>query len=117
MSAAHEVISAFLDDEPFDPQDLAMALEDPAGRTLLIDSITLRRMVQPTETIPPMKAPAPVRRFGWRAAAAAAMFVVALTGGYLVGERRSIAPVTEAEAPPPTRVVQAVPFTPAGGGR
>ena len=115
MSAGHEVISAFLDDEQFDPQDLATALEDPAGRTLLIDSIALRRLVQPTDSLPPMKAPAPVRRFGWRAAAAAAMFVVALTGGYLVGERRSIAPVDE--APPPTRVVQAIPFTPAGGGR
>ena len=115
MSTAHEVISAFLDDEPFDPQDLARALDDPAGRTLLIDSLMLRRIVQPTDAIPPMKAPAPPRRSPWRVAAAAAMFVVALTGGYLVGERRSIAPVDE--APPPTRVVQAVPFTPAGGGR
>jgi hypothetical protein len=117
MSAVHEVISAFLDDEPFDPRDLARALDDPAGRTLLIDSITLRRIVQPTDSIPPMKAPASVRRFGWRAAAAAALFVVALTGGYMVGERRSVAPAPEAEAPPPTRVVQAVPFIPSGGGR
>jgi len=115
MNTAHEVISAFLDDEPFDPQDLANALDDPAGRTLLIDSLMLRRIVQPTDAMPPMKAAVPARRFAWRAVAAAAMFVVALTGGYLVGERRSIAPVEE--APPPTRVVQAVPFTPAGGGR
>jgi hypothetical protein len=115
MSTAHEVISAFLDDEPFDPQDLAKALDDPAGRTLLIDSLMLRRIVQPVDALPPMKAAAPARRFGWRLAAAAAMFVVALTGGYLVGERRPIAPMDE--APPPTRVVQAVPFTPAGGGR
>jgi hypothetical protein len=115
MSTAHEVISAFLDDEPFDPQDLASALDDPAGRTLLIDSLMLRRIVQPVDAIPPMKAAAPARRFGWRVAAAAAMFVVTLTGGYLVGERRSTAPVDE--APPPTRVVQAVPFVPAGGGR
>ena len=115
MNTPHEVISAFLDDEPFDPQDLARALDDPAGRTLLIDSLMLRRIVQPTDVIPPMTAAAPARRFGWRAAAAAAMFVVALAGGYLVGERRSIAPADE--APPPTRVVQAVPFTPAGGVR
>jgi hypothetical protein len=115
MSTAHEVISTFLDDEPFDPQDLANALCDPSGRALLIDLITLRRIVQPTDSIPAMKASTPVRRFGWRVAAAAAMFVVALTGGYLVGERRAITPVVE--APPPTRVVQAVPFIPAGGGR
>jgi hypothetical protein len=115
MNTTHEVISAFLDDEPFDPQDLTRALDDPAGRTFLMDSLMLRRIVQPTDAIPPMNAAAPTRRFGWRVAAAAAMFIVALTGGYLVGERRSMAPADE--APPPTRVVQAVPFVPAGGGR
>jgi hypothetical protein len=117
MNTAHEVISAFLDDEPFDPQGLAKALDDPAGRALLIDSVMLRRIVQPIDPVPPMTEPVPLRRFDWRvAAAAAAMFVVAVTGGYFVGERRSI-PAAADEAPAPTRVVQAVPFTPAGGGQ
>ena len=114
MNTAHEVISAFLDDEPFDPQDLAKALDDPAGRTLLIDSLVLRRIVQPADAVPAMRVLVPVRRYGWRALAAAAMFVAAVTGGYLLGERRSVAPLDE--APQPTHVVQAVAFTPAGGG-
>jgi len=114
MNTAHEVISAFLDDEPFDPQDLAKALDDPAGRALLVDSIMLRKIVQPTDAAPAMKVLVPMRRYGWRAVAAAAMFVVAVAGGYLAGELRSEPPATE--APQPTQVVQAVPFTPAGGG-
>jgi hypothetical protein len=115
MSAAEEIVSKFLDDQPFDVQDLADALSDPDGRALLIDLITLRQIVQPVDSIPPMKAPTPVPRFGWQMAAAAAVLLVGLTGGYLVGERRSSA--TTAEAPPPTRVVQAVPFVPVGGGQ
>lgn len=114
MNTAHEVISAFLDDEPFDPQELAKALDDPTGRALLVDSIVLRKIVQPTDAAPAMKVLVPVRRYGWRAAAAAAMFVVAVTGGYLLGERRP--PPALDKAPQPTHVVQAVPFTPAGGG-
>ena len=115
MSAADEIISKFLDDQPFDIQDLADALDDPAGRALLIDLITLRRIVQPIDVLPAMKAPAPVRRLGWQVAAAAAVLFLGLASGYLVGDRRSSE--TGAEAPPPTRVVQAVPFVPDGGSR
>ena len=42
----HEVISAFLDNEPFDPADLARALADPAGRQLLLDLVALRALVR-----------------------------------------------------------------------
>ena len=49
MSDTHAVISAFLDDEPFDPVALADALSDPAGRALLIDLLALRHIVQPEE--------------------------------------------------------------------
>src|SRR5262245_61013507 len=114
MNTAHEVISAFLDDEPFDPQELAKALDDPAGRTLLVDSVLLRRIVQPADALPAMKVLVPLRRYGWRALAAAAMFVVAVASGYLLGGQRSTESLNE--APQPTQVVQAVPFTPAGGG-
>ena len=115
MSEANEVISKFLDDQPFDIEDLADALNDPAGRALLIDLITLRRIVQPIDAVPAMKAPMPIRRFGWHVAAAAAVLAVGLTGGYLFGDRRSTATVEE--APAPTRVVHAVPFIPEGGTR
>lgn len=115
MSAAEEIISKFLDDQPFEIQGLADALSDPAGRALLIDLVTLRQIVQPTESVPAMKAPVPVRRFGWQVAAAAAMLLIAVTGGYLVGEQRSME--APAEAPPPTRVVEAVPFSPNGGNQ
>lgn len=114
-SAAYEVISTFLDDEPFDPRDLANALADPAGRALLIDAIALRQIVQPRETASSMNVPAPARRSRWRVLAAAAALLLAVAGGYSIGERRSPAPATD--APPATRVVQAIPFTPDGGSR
>jgi hypothetical protein len=113
MSSTHEVISAFLDDEPFDAQALAHALGDAAGRALLIDSIALRQLVQPAEATPPIAVLRPAARRPWRALAAAAAVVLALGGGYLVGERRAV--TAPPEAPAPTRVVEAVPFTPGGG--
>ena len=115
MSTTHEVISALLDDQAFDRQQLADALNDPAGRALLIDLATLRRMVQPIEAVPDIRAADPVRRGPWRVLAAAAMLFLALGGGYLVGERRAVS--STAEAPAPTRVVEAVPFVPSGGIR
>ena len=113
MSSNHEVISAFLDDEPFDAQELASALSDTGGRTLLIDLIALRQLVQPADVVPPVVALRPVGRSPWRALAAAAALVLALGGGYMVGERRAV--TASPEAPAPTRVVEAVPFTPGGG--
>ena len=110
MNNDYEVISAFLDDEPFDPRVLAEALDDPAGRTLLIDLIGLRRIVQPIGPVPALTPARSARRFGWRGAAAAAALFVALAGGYLAGQRQA-APVAAA-APAPTRVVQATPFSP-----
>jgi hypothetical protein len=115
MSSAHEVISALLDDQPFDRQQLADALDDPAGRALLIDLATLRRMVQPVESAPAIMVSSPAARSPWRVVAAAAMLFLAIGGGYLVGERQGA--TTSTEAPPPTRVVEAVPFVPSGGMR
>ena len=53
MNDTHEVISAFLDDEPFDAGGLATALSDPAGRAVLIDLVALRHVVQPDALVPP----------------------------------------------------------------
>lgn len=114
MNNTHDVISALLDDRPFEPEALAEALDDPAGRALLIDLIVLRRIVQPAAAVPPIRMASPVRR-PWRIAAAAAALLLALGGGYLAGERR--ATTMTVEAPAPTRVVEAVPFVPAGGMR
>jgi hypothetical protein len=41
----HEVISAFLDNEPFEAAALGAALADPEGRELLLDLIALRSLV------------------------------------------------------------------------
>jgi hypothetical protein len=115
MSDTHAVISAFLDDESFDPVELAGALSDPAGRTLLIDLLALRQIVQPDEAILPV-APA-ARRSSVRPLLAAAAMLIALAGGYFLGDRRS--EVEMADPPAPTRVVQetAWQILPTGGGR
>jgi hypothetical protein len=105
MNDAHEVISAFLDDEPFDPRALADALSEPAGRDLFIDLIALRHLTQMNGNDTPALTVQPPRRSSLRAFVAAAAVLVALAGGYLVGQRRGEAEMFE--APPATRVVQA----------
>ena len=102
MNDTHEVISAFLDDEPFDPSQLAQALSEPDGRTLLIDLLALRQVMQPGKDAAFER---PGKRTGLRALIAVAAMVVALVGGYLVGQRRN--EIAHSEAPPATRVVEA----------
>ena len=41
-----DVISAFLDNEPFDAAALGRALADPQGRELLLDLVALRALVR-----------------------------------------------------------------------
>jgi hypothetical protein len=114
MTQTHAVISAFMDDEPFDAAELATALADPAGRTLLIDLVALRHIVQPDEAA---TQEAGTFRSRWRPLLATAAMLVALAGGYFLGDRRSA--VDQSEPPAPTRVVQetAWQILPAGGGR
>lgn len=115
MRGTYEVLSAFLDDEPFATEELTNALSDPTGRALLIDLLQLRRIVQPSESLPAMAAETVRRRSAWRVVATAAALFVALAGGYVIGEQQSSRAAVE--APQPTRVVNAVPFTPAGDVR
>ena len=105
MSDSQEVISAFLDDEPFDAKALALALGEPDGRDVLLDLVALRHLVR-TEG---KDIAAPSDRKPWRtsvrAVVAAAAVLVALGGGYLFGARRTESRIST--APPATRVVQA----------
>jgi hypothetical protein len=103
MNDTHTVISAFLDDEPFDAAELAAALNDPGGRALLIDLVALRHIAQPDDMIG--VAEARTRPSKWRPLFAAAAMLVALAGGYVIGERRSVDEMSQ--PPAPTRVVQA----------
>ncbi len=114
MNINHEVISAFLDDEPFDPQVLAEALADPAGRQVLIDFVLLRHMAQSEElasvvTLEPTVRPKKLPYF-----VAAAAVVVALVSGYQLGQRQ---PTDDSPRPPAaTRVVQSTPVWQEVGG-
>jgi hypothetical protein len=103
MSNAHEVISAFLDDEPIDASELARALSEPDGRALLIDLLALRHVMQPGKEA--MNFAVGRKPSGWRALLAVAAMVVALAGGYVLGERQSA--IDPLEAPPATRVIEA----------
>jgi hypothetical protein len=105
MSDSHEVISAFLDDEPFDANALAKALSEPSGRELLIDLLALRQLVRTEgQEVAALTAPTSWRS-SLRALVAVAALVVALAGGYLAGVRRTESGMPA--APPATRVVQA----------
>jgi hypothetical protein len=114
MNTDHEVISAFLDDEPFEPQALAEALADPACRELLIDFVLLRHVAQSEESAS-VVTPTPAllsKRPLYLVAAAAA--VVALLGGYQLGQRQS---TNDSPRPPAaTRVVQSEPVWQELGG-
>lgn len=103
MRDTYEVISAFLDDEAFDPGELARALTEPDGRALLIDLLALRGVMQPGKEAIPVERPR--RPTALRALAAAAALVMALVGGYVVGQRQG--ETEQSEAPPATRVVEA----------
>jgi len=114
MNDSHEVISAFLDNEPFEPQALAEALATPAGREVLIDFILLRHVAQSEESgagftlTPAQRSKTPL------SLVAAAAIVIALLGGYQLGQRQSAPGATP--PPAPTRVVQSGPVWQEMGG-
>lgn len=105
MSDTHEVVSAFLDDEPFDSSKLAEALSEPTGRDLLIDLIALRHLTHADGTERAALKDQKPWRSSLRALAAVAAVLVALFSGYVLGQRRS--EVSMSAPPPATRVVQA----------
>jgi hypothetical protein len=101
MTDTHEVISAFLDGEAFEPTALGDALAEPGGRALLIDLIALRHLVQEGPVMRRTVEQRRIRRIA--VAVAAAAVLVASVGGYALGQRHRSA---DADTPPePTRVV------------
>lgn len=114
MNSNHDVISAFLDDEPFEPRALAEALADPAARDLLVDFVLMRYVAQLQESAgvgtptPEMRSKRPLYLV------AAAAVVVALLGGYQLGQRQ--ATEDSIRPPAPTRVVQSEPVWQELGG-
>lgn len=101
MSTSYEVISDFLDDETFDPQALGKALADPGGREMLIDLVILRYAAQRDDA--PSVEHVPIGRRRPMLVAAAAV-VLALAGGYQVGQWR-----TAPELPQPPAATRVVP--------
>lgn len=84
-TSRHDVISLFLDGEPFESRALGDALADASGRELLLDLIALRSLMHiPSAADGP---PTRSRRRGWRSLAAAAAVCAALAGGYVWGSR------------------------------
>ena len=103
----HDVISAFLDNEPFDAQELSASLATPEGRDLLIDLIALRTVAQPAE---PNRAVTTRPRPRWMLVSAAAV-LFALIGGYQFGRVQSRAggediAASSVTAPEPTTVLK-----------
>jgi hypothetical protein len=103
------VLSALIDREPVDADQLALVLEDSEARALLVDFVRLRQTLAADEDelasfAPPAHAsPLRVRRV-LRPLAAALLLSAAGAGGVWLGERR------EQERPPtPSRVIAYTP--------
>ena len=136
MSDLHECIAAFADGEPVDPERLDRALSDVEGRAYLIDLLVLRGLYgrrAATTTIAEALPPAATRPKGVRwLAAAAAIVIVSVLGGYVAGRQSRMpvaiesavsAPATQPDptltAPPATRVIRLEPgvdWSERGGG-
>jgi hypothetical protein len=112
-----DVISAFLDNEPFDADELSAALADPAGRAALVDLIALRGLVHADAGTMPVAHARP--RTSWRLIAAGIALPIALVAGYGLGWRAAATNAESAtvdEPPAPTRVITNLEWTIGKGG-
>jgi hypothetical protein len=107
-----EVISAFLDNEPFDANELAHALAEPGGRELLLDLMALRAVVQEDSAAgatPVVIRTAARQRRRWAAVGFAAATLLFGVGSILAVKALrpgTSSPSAEADVPPrPDRVV------------
>jgi hypothetical protein len=122
MSEVWEVIEAFADGEPVDPDELKRALAVEPGRAHLVEVLALRGVVagpgvaRPLAVVPRHRPLALTLR---RALAVAALVVLSVAGGYVAGRRDSVpepiqpqqtvtgaTTVDSIAAPAPTRVIR-----------
>jgi hypothetical protein len=112
----HDVISAFLDNEPFDATELGRALADPDGRELLLDLVAMRTLVRDESMpVPIPAAAAHVSRPKWIAVGflAASVLFGAGTAWLLPPLLRQ----PSADAPPQPDHVVTFETTPAGNSQ
>ena len=104
MNSNCEVISAFIDDEPFEADALANALATVEGRQFLIDAIALRGLVRfdSNTTIVTRSKPSLGRLL-----ALAAAVILATIASFQLGQRQGLN--DSMRAPEPTRVISAPP--------
>jgi hypothetical protein len=107
-----DVISAFLDNEPFDAGELASVLSEPDGRATLLQLIGLRHIVQPSAS--DARTALPARRRPLVRWLQAAVVLLAVGAGYALGVAiqgaHGAAPGHDLSAPPrPTIVVHRTP--------
>jgi hypothetical protein len=111
----HECIAAFLDNEPFDVEELRRSLATDEGRAFLIDSLALRDLVQPDDAaiVVGISHRRPMR---WLAVASAV--ALCSLSGYWMGQRQATgdAPMAavvpdgpQAPVPVPSRVIRLEP--------
>ena len=99
MAEIWEVIETFADGEPVDPGELKDALSVEAGREHLIEVLALRGVMGSPGASRPVTLATRRRPIGSRwlqVAAAAALVVLSVAGGYLAGRRAD----TPAQPPP-----------------
>ena len=108
-----DVISAFIDDEPFDAKELGDALSLREGREQLIDLIALRHIVS-ADVEPGAEARSRRIVSPWRGVLAAAVLALAVGGAFLAGREMTTAgvktpekdPEVISEAPAASRVIE-----------
>lgn len=103
------VLSALVDREPVDPEELAAALEELEGRARLVDFVRLRTLAVAAldgddVQVPTRRAPAAPLRRSLMKRAAVVLLPIALIGGALLYDRWE-----ETRPPAPDRIVE---FTP-----
>ena len=122
MTDHHDVIGAFVDNEPIEAEELAAALATPDGRDYLIDVLVLRGLVTDggsrltRAAIVPKKTS---RYVFWLPAVAAALLTIGVGTGFVAGRLLSnraapVAPVSDnadintpaVVAPAPTHVIR-----------
>ncbi|WP_291986131.1 hypothetical protein [Luteitalea sp.] len=105
------VLSAVLDNEPVDADELARLLEAPAHRQLLVDFVRLRAAVRDADRPGPTPVPQhvprpPVARMFLRTVAGLALVGLGLAGGTWYARQAD----DGSAAPPPSRIVQLRPL-------